>query len=342
LISQACDGKGDTAGQCWYIVRGSVKKTTDLADIAHITMSQLLQPEIFRAAVESLRVGLYFVDRDRRIVLWNDGAERITGYLRQEVIGKLCSQQLLNHCGHQGGLLCGANECPLKQCMQEGRTREAYIFLQHKLGHRVPVHVWAVPVLDSSGAIIGAAESFEEEHHDAIADPMLRAENLAVHHCLDLSCEVPNHLFTRSHLREQLTIFAEHGLPFGVLCVSVREFEHFNGAYGRSGAEAVLRMVVGTVKHYVGPGDFVGRWAENKFIAVLSGCTQRQLEELGNSINRILDDSEIAWWGDRLHVSVSVSRGMVEMGDTIELLLKRVERTTVNGNSTKHQTSGGE
>ena len=64
-------------------------------------MSDLLKPEILRYALESLRVGIYLVDRDRRIVFWNDGAEQITGYLRAELIGRCCNDQILNHCGQE-------------------------------------------------------------------------------------------------------------------------------------------------------------------------------------------------------------------------------------------------
>jgi len=305
-------------------------------------MSDLCQPEILRAVLESLRVGLYMVDRDRRIVLWNDGAEHITGYLRQDVIGKCCNDRLPNQGGHLVHVLCDAAASPLNQAMQEGKPREAYIFLQHKLGHRIPVHVWAVPIRNSHGGVVGAAETFEEEYHHAMTDPTRRAENLAVHRCLDLSCDVPNHIFTRSHLREHLAIFAEHGLPFGVLCVSVQEFQRIRSTCGRPGAEAVLRMVVGTVKHYLGPGDFIGRWAENEFLALLSGCAQSELEEVSKSVKTIVEQTEIEWWGDRFKASVSVERSMVQTGDTIESLLKRVEQSSDSSSaSTPDQNATG-
>jgi PAS domain S-box-containing protein/diguanylate cyclase (GGDEF)-like protein len=287
-------------------------------------MSQLLQPEVLLAVLESLQIGLCVVDREGRIVLWNDGAERVTGYLRQEVIGNSIQQLLKqNSCDVRGPY--GAHTSPLIKCMQEGSPREAQILIQHKSGHRVAVHAWATPIRDSSGAIIGAAESFDTDSEESLTDASARTENLAIHHCLDLSCEVPNRVLTQSYLREQLAIFAEHGLPFGVLCVRVEDFSHLRSAYGRSGAEAVLRMVVTSIKHHIGHGDFVGRWAENEFVAVLTGCTHRQLEEVANSINAILADSDVVWWGDRLPISVTLERSMVNTGDTIESLLKRVE-----------------
>jgi PAS domain-containing protein len=43
-------------------------------------MLQLNDPEVYRGVLDSLRVGVYLVDRSGKILYWNSGAERITGY----------------------------------------------------------------------------------------------------------------------------------------------------------------------------------------------------------------------------------------------------------------------
>src|SRR5215470_6023015 len=107
-------------------------------------VAQLQLPsEAYRAILESLPTGVYLVDRDRRIVFWNDGCERITGYLRHEVIGRCCGQ-LLMHCDTRIDLMCGS-VCPLSATMFDGRPRESHVFLRHRNGQRVPVLVRAVP-----------------------------------------------------------------------------------------------------------------------------------------------------------------------------------------------------
>jgi PAS domain S-box-containing protein len=44
-------------------------------------MSELRDPNIFRAVLECLPTGVYLVGSDGKILFWNDGGERITGYL---------------------------------------------------------------------------------------------------------------------------------------------------------------------------------------------------------------------------------------------------------------------
>jgi len=61
-------------------------------------MSSLHDPEICRTILESLPAGLCVVDMQKKIVFWSDGAERITGHLRHEVIGHSCVSETLLHC----------------------------------------------------------------------------------------------------------------------------------------------------------------------------------------------------------------------------------------------------
>jgi PAS domain S-box-containing protein len=44
-----------------------------------------------------LPTGVFAVDREGKINFWNAGAERITGYLKQEVLGRVYSDGFLEH-----------------------------------------------------------------------------------------------------------------------------------------------------------------------------------------------------------------------------------------------------
>ena len=59
-------------------------------------MAGLGSQELYRMVLDSLPVAVCAVDREGKVILWNDGAERVTGYLRQDVLGRLCSDEYLN------------------------------------------------------------------------------------------------------------------------------------------------------------------------------------------------------------------------------------------------------
>lgn len=81
----------------------------------------MINAEIFRQLAEHLPYGLYIVSPDRTILFWNDEAERITGYTREEMIGRKCPTTNLHHLDEKGTPLC-QTYCPLLQCMDEEKA----------------------------------------------------------------------------------------------------------------------------------------------------------------------------------------------------------------------------
>ena len=60
---------------------------------------QLIEPPaaFYHALLDQLVDGVYVVDPARRIVFWSAGAERITGYTAEEVVGRCCADNILMH-----------------------------------------------------------------------------------------------------------------------------------------------------------------------------------------------------------------------------------------------------
>ncbi len=300
-------------------------------------MAGLQDPEIFQNVLNTLRTGVYMVDREHKIVFWNEGAERITGYMRHEVVGRVCREDLLAYCDDAGSVLSGAN-CALTVALNEGRAREAHVYLRHKAGHRLPVRVWASPIRGRDGSIVGAAESFDES--SSVLPPERHQSHLAVYGCLDVATGLPNRGFTLSHLRENLACYVEHHLPFGILCIEVEQLRRLKESRGREAVEAILHVVAQTVKHAM-PDAFLGRWTEQQFLAIVSDCSRMDLERAAHDIQRIVSRSAIQWWGDSLSVEVVVGQAMVETGDSIESVLERGQPPRVNAPQSASEEENG-
>jgi sigma-B regulation protein RsbU (phosphoserine phosphatase) len=108
--------------------------------------------------------GIYVTDTQCNILYWNKAAERITGWPRETVIGKRCSQDILMHVDRHGRKLCEPDRCPLQHCMSTGSSSESAltVYANHRDGHRVPVEVTVSPVRDSDGRVIGGIEIFRD------------------------------------------------------------------------------------------------------------------------------------------------------------------------------------
>jgi diguanylate cyclase (GGDEF)-like protein/PAS domain S-box-containing protein len=287
-------------------------------------MLDLHDPEILRTVLETLQTGVAVFDPEGRVLFWNDGAERITGYLRPEVVGQLCRVNRVAECETPANSLSAALS-PAVAATQDGSPRCLEVYLRHKAGHLIPVHVRIVPLRGAHGTIVGAVESFEQ--HPSTADLDVRLNSLAAHGCLDRVSGLPNHAFTQSHLRETLATCNEYHLPFGILLIEVDGFPHLLQAHGRQGAEAVAHMVADAATHILSPADFVGRWTEDRFLAILGDSSIAGVERAAEAVERVVKASTITWWGDVLSATVSVGRGLAAPGDTNESLLERTEHS---------------
>lgn len=276
-------------------------------------------PEVLRAILESLQTGVYLVDRDRRIVLWNAGAERITGYLRQDVLGRFCREDILVHCDEKNNIVCGTN-CPLAGTMRDGQPREAMFYLRHRTGYRIPVVVRAVPVRSRQGAIIGAAESFDVQRF-ASAE---RRQSLGQASHIDSVTGVFNFEFTELQLREHVASFAAKPVPFGVLCIQVDHLDQLKTTRGAEGCAAILAVVAQTLRNSLRGTDLVGRWGPAQFLAIVANCTLMDLQKVAERLANVVRCSSTPWWGDQLSATVSMGGTIIRVGDTMEAMLERV------------------
>jgi diguanylate cyclase (GGDEF)-like protein/PAS domain S-box-containing protein len=285
-------------------------------------MSVFADLEIYRTVLEHMQTGIYIVDCEQKIQFWNDGAEIITGHLRQDVVGHFCRDFFppQKEAGKNGVCQLGG---PLASVLRDGRPAIAELTLRHKAGHQVTVRVRAVPIRNQGGNVIGAAESIDADPWAVYADR--RHRKLASYGCLDEATGVLSAGYIHTHLRESLTTYAEHRMPFGILSVQVDSMERFGAAYGAAAVTAALRAVAQSVESSLRPTDFVGHSAGNVFLAVLTEFTGADLSKTAERLRDTVNNTKIAWWGDELPVTASFGGTTVEGGDDEKSILERAE-----------------
>ncbi len=111
--------------------------------------------------LQSIVDGVYTTDNRRNITFWNKGAERITGYQSQDVIGKPCSE-ILRHIDEKGHSLC-ASACPIAESMNiKDAIYGKDVYSGTASGRPVPVSVSCAPIFDPDGNVLGAIEVFRD------------------------------------------------------------------------------------------------------------------------------------------------------------------------------------
>jgi diguanylate cyclase (GGDEF)-like protein/PAS domain S-box-containing protein len=286
-------------------------------------MSVFADPEIYRIVLESMQTGLYMVDCEQRIRFWNEGAEKITGYLRQDVVGHFCRDFFPPQKEEGKNGICEIGGA-LASVLRDGRPAIAEITLRHKAGHQVMVRIRAVPIRDAAGLVIGAAESIDADPWAFEADR--RHRKLASYGCLDEATGVLSDSYIQTHLRESLTTFVEHNIPFSILCVQFDSRGRFRRTYGGSAASSALRVVAQTLEGNLRPTDFVGHSGGSSFLAILTECNPFEFCRARERVQNKVNSTKIKWWGDELPVDVTFGGTTVELGDNEKSIMERAEK----------------
>ena len=119
----------------------------------------------------SLGHGMYVVDKEKNILLWNRSAESILTWTEDDVLGKSCKELIADQ-DDEGNQLCD-EACPLDASMEDSRTVFAGTVWAHSKGEDlVPVHVSCAPLFDDEGDLIGALVVFADVTREKEIDRM--------------------------------------------------------------------------------------------------------------------------------------------------------------------------
>lgn len=283
-----------------------------------------MDDNFYKDILDSLQDGIYYLDRDRIITFWNRGAENITGYSAEQVIGKSCRNNLLNHVNEQGVVLCNEH-CPMAATMQDGQPREVYVYLHHAEGHRVPVQIRSAVIRDEHGNIVGAVETFNKGISPESNERRIRKLQQTV--LLDPLTTIGNRRHLESRLKIRMVDFTENQLPFGLLFCDLDHFKTVNDTFGHNLGDKVLRMVAQTLRGNIRETDTMGRWGGEEFLVILQDIDAESLLTIGEKLLNLVRKSHLILQDRRLlSVTISIGGTLVRKNDTIESVIERADR----------------
>jgi len=285
-------------------------------------------PKFYKELLDHMSDGVYFVDRDRRILYWNEGAFRLSGYKADEIVGRCCQDDTLCHVDYEGHHLC-QDGCPLTASVGDGGSHAAQVFLRHKQGRRVPVSVRVEPIRDEGGAVIGAVEIFSDNTaQHAARRKTAEMERLAF---LDQVTQLPNRRYAEMSLQTALSEYQVHKDPFGVMVIDLDRFKAINDNFGHATGDRALQEVAKTLTGALRNTDIVGRWGGDEFIAVVRHVDSEILRGLADRCCILVAQTSFpSSDGSTVSMSVSIGGTLVLPDDTPEGLIKRADELMYN------------
>lgn len=281
-----------------------------------------INSDLFKNIIEFLNDGVALINSQRNIFFWNQGAVKICGFTKAEVIGQKCFEDILIPSNHDDLQIC-KNDCPVEKTMRDGKIRSFEAYLHHKEGYRLPVFMRIMPIMDSEQKIIGAVETFYDTSPKVLIPQ--KAQELRKMSLLDPLTELGNKAYLEAQVILRLDEMNKHHLPLGILLIDIDHFTAINETHGTVVGDKILRMVSRTLANNIRFYDIVGRWAGEQFLVIIFNIQEAKLDLVANKLRLLISQSNIQVGTKLLSVTVSIGATIARLRDNTRTIIDRVD-----------------
>lgn len=275
----------------------------------------------FAQLLENSFEGAYIVDKNRKILFWNEQAELMSGYKKEEVIGQYCQDNILLHTDDCGNQLC-IHGCPLQKTINENSMVCASVYLKHKNGYRVPISVRTVPI-EIDGNIFGALEFFQVQHEKI--EKMYNLDQLRFLALTDHLTGLPNRYYIENFLTSKMNEYPAFSVGFGVFLIDVDNFKQLNDDYGHDAGDAVLKNLSETFLNNLRSADRIGRWGGDEFLGVCLASNRDALWQTAEKLRILAENTQTKIKDIAIQTSITIGATIYKPGDTLKRLLNRAD-----------------
>jgi diguanylate cyclase (GGDEF)-like protein/PAS domain S-box-containing protein len=283
------------------------------------------EEDFYKNILFNIQDGVYFVDVKRRITYWNKGAETITGFNSDEIIGKSCCDRILIYVDETNQGLCEIG-CPLAGTIKNGQDREVDAFFHHKSGYRVPTQLKTSLIRDSEGKITGAVEVFNDNSKNYENVEMIK--KLKEDSLIDMLTGIANRKYIEQKISENLNELDRYKKKFGLLFIDIDHFKEINDNFGHDIGDEILKVVTKTLFKNIRSFDTVGRWGGEEFIVLIQNTEIDLLEKTANKLRFLVEASSYYHHDSNKYIGVTIS-----IGATISRIEDKLKDIIARGDS---------
>lgn len=277
----------------------------------------------YRRILDNLYDGVCMVDKSGQVTFWNKGAERLSGYRSEEVVGHRCTNDIALHLDANGKRLCDCDNCPTMNCMRRRELIAEQIYIHHKEGYLIPTLTRVSPLFDADGEVVGAVEIFSENKREVEAKRKIeRLERMAL---LDPLTGIGNRRFCTMNIVAQLAAMKRYGWQFGVVLSDIDLFKQVNDEYGHVVGDRVLSAISHTLTNGLRSSDVICRWGGEEFVAVVHQVGATDLYTAAEKLRRLVETARIKVNGNDIRVTLSLGATLATENDTAESLIERAD-----------------
>ncbi|MBU1094789.1 MAG: sensor domain-containing diguanylate cyclase [Firmicutes bacterium] len=276
--------------------------------------------EKLKMIFESFHEAIYIVDTERRILYFNPVASQISGFGQDEMVNSFCFDNKLNHVDDDGKNLC-IEGCPLVESIKRNEIMEHFVYLHHRNGHRVRVHVRVIPY-EENGKIIGAIEVFTD-----VTEKNLLLEELMIQKKLSLLDPLTG-LFNRRFLHEDFPNLAK-GIStderLGILFIDVDDFKQINDKHGHLIGDEILKTISKTIQYNLKAHDYVIRYGGDEILVLLRNIDQDNVEYVAEKLRILVKNSTTRGLKQNLKTTISIGATILDVKESLMQAINRAD-----------------
>jgi diguanylate cyclase (GGDEF)-like protein/PAS domain S-box-containing protein len=269
----------------------------------------------FIAVVEASSDAIIGKDLEGRVVLWNQGAERLYGYTEAEMYGKSIS--VLVPPGHD-------DEVPelIRRAQTGERVEQHETVRARKDGTQVEVSLTVSPIYDRDGNVTGAATIARDISARLRYQEQLRF--LAEH---DPLTGAHNRRHFEREISDQVGRARRYGERAAVLFIDVDGLKKINDAHGHKAGDRALKEIASAAKRRLRETDVLARIGGDEFAVLLPYADAQQADAISEDLRRATRATEIKLHdGTTLSLSASVGFALVDRGTNSDEILAQADR----------------
>jgi len=267
------------------------------------------EKELAQVTLASIGDGVVTTDAEGRIKYLNPVAEELTGWRREEALGRPLEEVLKLASGEGEGLRMPlAHHLPLEHRVHLEPTQ-----LVRRDGQRFAVETSSAPIRDRNGRAVGSVIVFQD-----VSDRRLMALQLAHQASHDPLTGLLNRSAFDGVLTRALASARDHDEHHALAYLDLDQFKVVNDTCGHFAGDELLCRVADLLRDRVRESDVVARLGGDEFALLLTACPLDAAHPRVGEMHRDLSSYRFAW--QEMSFAVSASVGLVPVDGRFESL----------------------
>ncbi|HMW21988.1 MAG TPA: EAL domain-containing protein [Burkholderiaceae bacterium] len=279
----------------------------DLSDSLRAEAELRLAASVFNGALD----GIFITAPDGRILKVNPSFERITGYARDDIVGRN-ARELRSERHDEAFFL------DMDAAIRSHGSWQGEVWYRRQDGGLLPSWLSMTCLRDARGE----PEQMVAVIYD-ISEQKLSQER--IHHLahFDALTGLPNRFLFRDRLGHALAQAKRQGRKLALLFIDLDNFKHINDTYGHPVGDQLLCLVAERLKGLTRESDTVARLSGDEFTLLIEDASQRAaVEATAQKLLKVLAEPFETKTG-QLFVSASIGIAMYPKdGDDLDTLLR--------------------